>query len=81
MATKTVYLADAQRLLSLFTQGLAGRYLHLKSTEELTGQFRPAGATTDGLAIYLLDLSRLVSGMAPIMAIALGAHVENSRGS
>jgi len=55
LAATTVYLADAQHLLSLFTQGLAGRYLHLKSTEALTGQFRPAGATTDGLAIYLAE--------------------------
>ncbi len=49
----TVYLSDQQGLLSRFTQGLAGRYLHLKSTERLTGKFRPDGATTDGLAIYL----------------------------
>lgn len=48
-----VTLVDAQRLLTLFTQGLSGRYLHLRSTEALTGQFRPQGATTDGTAIYL----------------------------
>jgi len=51
--TATVYLSDQQSLLSRFTQGLAGRYLHLKSTEVLTGSFRPEGATTDGLTIYL----------------------------
>ncbi len=49
----TVYLSDQQGLLSRFTQGLAGRYLHLRCTDVLTGSFRPAGATTDGLAIYL----------------------------
>lgn len=49
----TVYLSDHQGLLSRFTQGLAGRYLHLRCTDVLTGSFRPAGATTDGLAIYL----------------------------
>lgn len=54
-----VALPDAQRLLGLFTQGLSGRYLHLRSTDSLTGQFRPEGATTDGLAIYLPDSVRL----------------------
>ncbi len=48
-----VYLSDQQSLLSRFTQGLAGRYLHLKSVSVLTGTFRPDVATTDGLAIYL----------------------------
>ena len=55
-AEHVVHLADAQRLLALFTQGLAGRYLHLKPTDALTGQFRPDGATTDGSAIYLPDM-------------------------
>lgn len=49
----SVALADAQRLLALFAQGLSGRYLHLRSTESLSGQFRPEGPTTDGTAIYL----------------------------
>lgn len=48
-----VYLADQQWLLSRFTQAIAGRYLQLRSTEMLAGSFRPAGATTDGQAIYL----------------------------
>jgi hypothetical protein len=48
-----VELSDAQRVLSLFTQGLSGRYLHLKPADALTGEFRPEGATTDGTAIYL----------------------------
>lgn len=62
--SSAVYLSDQQGLLSRFTQGLAGRYLHLKSIEVLTGTFRPEGATTDGLAIFLpesvdqFDLSR-----------------------
>jgi hypothetical protein len=42
-----------QRLLSLFTQGLSGHYLHLRPTDSLTGSFRPDGVTTDGTAIYL----------------------------
>ena len=46
-------LADVQRLLSLFTQGLSGHYLHLRPTDSLTGSFRPDGVTTDGTAIYL----------------------------
>ena len=48
-----VHLSDAQRVLALFTQGLCGRYLHLKPTDALTGQFRPHGVTTDGTAVYL----------------------------
>ncbi len=48
-----VHLADVQRLLALFTQGLSGRYLHLKPADALTGDFRPTGATTDGSAVYL----------------------------
>lgn len=53
MTASQVELADVQRLLSLFTQGLSGRYLHLKPTDALTGEFRPPGPTTDGMAIYL----------------------------
>lgn len=52
-ASAAVALADVQRLLSLFTQGLSGRYLHLKPTDALTGDFRPDGGTTDGTSIYL----------------------------
>lgn len=52
-APGAVSLSDAQRLLTLFTQGLSGRYLHLRPTDALTGQFRPEVATTDGMAIYL----------------------------
>ncbi len=48
-----VHLADAQRVLSLFAQGLSGRYLHLKPTDALTGNFRPDGITMDGAAVYL----------------------------
>jgi hypothetical protein len=53
VSTPGVALVDAQRVLSLFTQGLAGRYLHLRPVEALTGEFRPETATTDGSAIYL----------------------------
>lgn len=48
-----VHLADAQRVLGLFAQGLFGRYLHLKATATLTGTFRPDSVTTDGTAVYL----------------------------
>jgi hypothetical protein len=52
-APARVELVDAQRVLSLFTQGLSGRYLHLKPVDALTGEFRPEIPTTDGTAIYL----------------------------
>lgn len=48
-----VHLSDVQRLLALFTQGLAGAYMHLKPVEGLTGDFRPRAPTTDGTSIYL----------------------------
>ena len=48
-----VHLSDAQRVLALLAQGLSGRYLHLKPSASLTGQFRPEAVTTDGAAIYL----------------------------
>ena len=48
-----VQLVDAQRVLGLFAQGMCARYLHLKPTRSLTGNFRPDGVTTDGTAIYL----------------------------
>lgn len=52
-AAARVPLADAQRVLGLFVQGLAGHYLHLKPVAALEGDFRPQVATTDGAAIYL----------------------------
>jgi len=52
-AAHCVELVDAQRVLGMFAQGLSGRYLHLKSTQALTGRFRPDGVTTDGASIYL----------------------------
>jgi hypothetical protein len=48
-----VLLADAQRTLSLFTQGIAGRYLHLRPTDALAGSLRGDLPTTDGSAIFL----------------------------
>jgi hypothetical protein len=48
-----LHLADAQRVLSLFAEGLSGHYMHLKPTDALTGNFRPDGVTTDGAAVYL----------------------------
>ncbi|HMN84105.1 MAG TPA: hypothetical protein PKA20_29835, partial [Burkholderiaceae bacterium] len=62
-----VTLVDAQRVLALFAQGLAGRYLHLKSIDALdglvagrlvgpgAGRLRPDSITTDGTSIYLPD--------------------------
>lgn len=54
-----VTLVDAQRVLALFAQGLAGRYLHLKSIDALAGplleRLRPDTVTTDGTSIYLPD--------------------------
>ncbi len=53
VSSSGVTLVEAQRVLGLFAQGIAGRYLHLKPSETLTGHFRPNGVTTDGSAIYL----------------------------
>ncbi|HPU53500.1 MAG TPA: hypothetical protein PK359_18210, partial [Burkholderiaceae bacterium] len=53
MSESALELADVQRVLALFTQGLSGHYLHLRPAESLTGSFRPDGVTTDGTAIYL----------------------------
>lgn len=53
MTEAAATLADAQRVLALFVQGLAGHYLHLKPVGALEGDFRPRGVTTDGAAIYL----------------------------
>ena len=51
-----VVLADAQRVLALFTQGLAGRYLHLKQVKLAAGTFRPEAINTDGTSVYLPPL-------------------------
>ena len=52
-----VHLSDVQRVLALFTQGIAGQYLHLRPIEaaagDTDGQMRAEGATTDGSVIYL----------------------------
>ena len=52
-----VHLSDVQRVLALFTQGIAGEYLHLRPIEaaatDTGGQVRAKGATTDGNVIYL----------------------------
>jgi hypothetical protein len=48
-----VHLADAQRVLALFTQGLGGRYLHLRTAKFAPGSFRPESITTDGESVYL----------------------------
>lgn len=49
-----VRLADAQRLLSLFAQGIAGRYLHLKPVEPASARgARGAGLAADGASLRL----------------------------
>ena len=40
-ASPSVNLVEAQRLLSLFAQGISGRYFHLKPLLALKGEFRP----------------------------------------
>ncbi len=52
----TVYLSDEQRLLSLFAQGMGGRYFHLRTADLMPGRFRVADLdvpTSDGNALYL----------------------------
>ena len=51
-----VHLSDVQRTLTLFTQGLAGRYLHLKAAEpapEAEGGNKKTYGTQDHAALYL----------------------------
>lgn len=47
-----VHLSDVQRTLTLFTQGLAGRYLHLKAAEP-EGEQKKSYGTQDHAALYL----------------------------
>jgi nitric oxide reductase activation protein len=51
----SVNLIEAQRLLSLFAQGIAGRYFHLKPLVELKGEFRPETQMIDELTLFLPD--------------------------
>lgn len=56
MTEATVELVDAQRLLSLFAQGMGGRFLHLRPVAELEGLFRFESLTrptSDGASLYL----------------------------
>ncbi len=51
-----MHLVDAQRLLSLFSQGISGRIFRLEPLEALPESFRPAAlplAMSDGLFVYL----------------------------
>ncbi len=53
---QAVHLVDAQRLLSLFSQGIAGRVFRLEPLEALPESFRPEAlplAMSDGLFVYL----------------------------
>ena len=55
---ETVHLVDAQRVLSLFAQGIAGRVFRLEPLEALPESFRPDSVrlpTSDGLFVYLPD--------------------------
>jgi nitric oxide reductase activation protein len=52
-ASPSVNLVEAQRLLSLFAQGISGRYFHLQPLAALKGEFRPATPTSDGRTLFL----------------------------
>jgi nitric oxide reductase activation protein len=54
-ASPSVNLVEAQRLLSLFAQGISGRYFHLQPLAALRGEFRPGAPTTDGRTLFLPD--------------------------
>jgi len=54
-ASPSVNLVEAQRLLSLFAQGISGRYFHLKPLLSLKGQFRPGRPAPDELTLFLPD--------------------------
>jgi len=54
-AAPSVNLVDAQRLLSLFAQGISGRYFHLQPLAVLRGEFRPETPMTDGMTLFLPD--------------------------
>ncbi len=54
-ASSSVNLVEAQRLLSLFAQGISGRYFHLQPLAALKGEFRPETPTSDGRTLFLPD--------------------------
>ena len=66
-------------MLSLFTQGLAGRYLHLRPVEALTGEFRPETATTDGTAIYLPGAVTLFQERAHNLGVSSTSRTSPAR--
>jgi len=51
----SVNLVEAQRLLSLFAQGISGRYFHLKPLALLQAEFRLGRPTSDELTLFLPD--------------------------
>jgi hypothetical protein len=53
--SSSVNLVEAQRLLSLFAQGISGRYFHLKPLVALRGEFRPETATSEEPTLFLPD--------------------------
>ena len=54
-ASSSVNLVEAQRLLSLFAQGISGRYFHLKPLAAQRGEFRPATPMAEELTLFLPD--------------------------
>ncbi len=51
----SIGLVEAQRLLTLFAQGISGRYFHLEPLAELAGTFRSATPFGDGETLFLPD--------------------------
>jgi len=51
--SSSVNLVEAQRLLSLFAQGISGRYFHLQPLAALSAEFRPTVPTSDGRTLFL----------------------------
>jgi nitric oxide reductase activation protein len=56
VASPSVNFVEAQRLLSLFAQGISGRYFHLKPLAALKGEFRPGAPVSDELTLFLPDV-------------------------
>lgn len=53
-----VTLVEAQRVLSLFAQGISGRYFHLQPLAALKGEFRAETLFSDGVMLFLPDVVR-----------------------
>jgi hypothetical protein len=53
--SSSVNLVEAQRLLSLFAQGISGRYFHLKPLAAQRGEFRTVTPMAEELTLFLPD--------------------------